>query len=323
MSYYQEPPGSAQNAATRKSASQIAEQVVGEVTWMSETKGYCECPGRAQHTNQSGRRDGIVYLDHVPTLHCVHESCASTVERKNRELREAMRAGYAAGSPEPSARELKRIKEVRQRCERIRVRAAKSLPVVLKRWRWPYAEIATSSPTPIPEARIDQTRMLLGAFKPGDIVWIGDRSDSGQPDHSVCFKSVEEWSRHVEFNSQLVCPVAFKPGIISRSNENVVARRFLVVESDSLSKDEVGAVFRWLRDVIGLELVAVIDTAGKSLHAWFVWPGEDHLDDMKLVLPALGCDPKLFTASQPVRLAGGLRDGKVQSLVYFNQGGAL
>lgn len=314
-------PGSAQNAAT-KTASQIAEQVVGEVTWISETEGYCECPGRGQHTNQNGQHDCIVYLDRVPTVHCLHASCASTVERKNRELREAIRAGHASGASEPSARELKRLNEARQRCERIRTRAAKSQPVVLKRWTWPYDEIVASSPTPTPKPRIDQTRLLLGAFDPGDVVWIGERSDSGQPDCGICFKPVEEWLRHGEFNSQLVCPVVFKPGSYSRSNENVLARRFLVVESDTLSKDEVGAVFRWLREVVGLDLVAVIDTAGKSLHAWFVWPGDDQLDDMKLVLPALGCDPKLFTASQPVRLAGGLRDGKVQSLVYFSQGGA-
>ena len=313
-------PGSANNAAT-KTASQIAEQVVGEMTWISETQGYCRCPGHAQHTNQSGRRDCVVYLDRVPTVHCLHASCASTVERKNRELREAIRAGHVSGAPEPSARELKRLMDARQRCERIRTRASKSQPVVLKHWTWRYDEIVASSPTTIPEARIDQTRLLLGAFKPSDVVWIGDRSDSGQPDCSVCFKPVEEWLRHDEFNSQLICPVAFKPGCHSRSNDNVVARRFLVVESDTLSKDEVGAVFRWLREVVGAELVAVIDTAGKSLHAWFVWPGEDQLDDMKLVLPALGCDPKLFTASQPVRLAGGLRDGKVQNLVFFNQGG--
>ncbi len=316
------PPGSADHAATKRTASQIAEQVVGEVTWISEAEGYCRCPGHAQHTNQNRQRDCAVYLDGVPTLYCQHTSCASTVERKNRELREAIRAGHASGTPEPSARELKRLKEARQRCERIRTRAAKSQPQVLKRWSWPYDEIIASSPAPIPKARVDQTRLLLGAFKPGDVVWIGDRSDSGQPDHCVCFRPVEEWLRHDEFHSQLICPVAFKPGSYSRSNENVVVRRFLVVESDTLSKDEVGAVFRWLRDVVGLELVAVIDTAGKSLHAWFVWPGEDQLDDMKLVLPSLGCDPKLFTASQPVRLAGGLRDGRVQRLVHFNQGGA-
>jgi hypothetical protein len=67
-----------------------------------------------------------------------------------------------------------------------------------------------------------------------------------------------------------------------------------------------------------LELVAIVDTAGKSLHGWFRYPEHEFVvDDLKLVLPALQCDPKLFTPSQPVRLPGALRDGKYQKLVYL------
>ena len=323
MSDLQNPPGSTANAASNRSPSEIVEHVVGEVTWISGEQGYCRCPGHAQHTTPDGRHDCIVYLNGVPTLYCLHASCEAIRERKNRELREALRTGHPTGTPEPSTRELKRLTEARQRCERTRRRAAASQPVVLQRWRWPYAEILASSPTPIPNAREDQTRLVLGAFLPDDVVWIGDRRDSGQPHHAACFNTAEAWLERDVIDGPLICPVAFKPGSVSRSNENVVARRFLVVESDTLDKDQVGAVFRWLRDEVDLSLVAIVDTAGKSLHAWYGWPGDDQLDEMKLVLPALGCDPKLFTASQPVRLAGGLRDGRVLRLVHFQQGGAL
>jgi len=81
----------------------------------------------------------------------------------------------------------------------------------------------------------------------------------------------------------------------------------------------VGAVFRWLSVGCGLKLVAIVDTGGKSLHGWFEFE-EDLLTDLKLVLPAYQCDPKLFTPSQPVRLPGILRDGVVgryQKLVYL------
>jgi hypothetical protein len=97
-----------------------------------------------------------------------------------------------------------------------------------------------------------------------------------------------------------------------------LVRRFLVVESDTLAKDQVGAVFKWLRDKVGLDLVAIVDTAGKSLHGWFRYPAHEfEVEELKLVLPALQCDPKLFTPSQPVRLPGALRDGKRQKLVYL------
>jgi hypothetical protein len=99
---------------------------------------------------------------------------------------------------------------------------------------------------------------------------------------------------------------------------DILDRRFLVVESDILKKNEVGAVFRWLRESCGLKLVAVIDTAGKSLHGWFDFVScEPVLDELRLVLPSLKCDPKLFTASQPVRLPGAERDGNLQRLVYL------
>ena len=65
--------------------------------------------------------------------------------------------------------------------------------------------------------------------------------------------------------------------------------------------------------------MAVVDTAGKSLHGWFDFTDcEPVLDELRLVLPALKCDPKLFTASQPVRLPGAERDGKMQRLVYLS-----
>ena len=38
-----------------------------------------------------------------------------------------------------------------------------------------------------------------------------------------------------------------------------------MVESDVLSKDDVGAVFKWLRDEVGLNLRAVVDTAGEII----------------------------------------------------------
>lgn len=314
------PPGSAETTAP--TTSEVAERVLGEIAWVKETEGYCECPGRHQHTSGDGRRDCKVYLDRVPTVYCLHASCASSLARKNAELREAIRTGQPNSQPELSAREQKRLAEARLRCERLRTRAAKTLPTILRQHDWPLDEIKQASPVRIPEARHEQTYLLLRAFAAEDTVWIGDRKDSGQQCHAACFRTAAEWLTLGEIDGPLVCPVSFKPGSVSRSNDNVLERRFLVVESDLLGKDEVGAVFRWLKSVVELPLVAIVDTAGKSLHAWFQWQSEDELDDFKLVLPALQCDPKLFTASQPVRLPGGLRDGRVQSLVYFDNGGA-
>jgi hypothetical protein len=62
----------------------------------------------------------------------------------------------------------------------------------------------------------------------------------------------------------------------------------------------------------------VIDTAGTSLHAWFDAPRNPVREgQLKAGLVAFGCDPKVFTSSQPVRLPGAWREGKLQRLVWL------
>jgi hypothetical protein len=116
----------------------------------------------------------------------------------------------------------------------------------------------------------------------------------------------------------LTCPSTFRPGTYSRCNEAVLHRRFLVIESDVLNKDEMCAVISRCRQF--MELRAVVDTAGKSLHAWFDYPDDDAIAELKIILPAIGCDPALFKASQPCRLPGAPRGDKVQSLLWFDGG---
>lgn len=115
------------------------------------------------------------------------------------------------------------------------------------------------------------------------------------------------------------CPSTFKPGTDSRCDATVVLRRYLVLESDTLRKDEICAVFRWVEQFTRLR--AIVDTAGKSLHGWFEPPPPAALDELKIILPALGCDPALFRLSQPCRLPGGNRDGRTQSLLHLDLGG--
>ena len=113
----------------------------------------------------------------------------------------------------------------------------------------------------------------------------------------------------------LTCPSTFKPGICSRKLENILHKRFLVVESDTLDRDVVGAIFRWLRDENHLNLRVIVDTGGKSLHAWFDYPLE-LWPDLKLVLPALGCDRSMFIPCLPCRMLGVGRNGRFQRLIY-------
>ena len=297
--------------------------IVGPVTWLSDVEGFVTCPGEPMHTHRSGKRDCKLYLDRVPTLTCFHSSCRDAVEEMNRQLRRALAGDVDlhAHRRRPTPEEKSQANEVRRK-EQIRRSASFAREAILNEWAWPYARILGESPSAVDGTTADHWRTLLSLFNAGDVVWIGGLYDSGKPEHASHFLTKEQWLCNSATPGQFVCPAIFKPGSFTRSNDNIVARRFLVVESDELTKDQVGGVFRWLQNAVHLKLRAIVDTAGTSLHGWFDFPDPEIVEDLKLVLPQLGCDPKLFSASQPVRLPGALRDGKHQRLVWLNQGGA-
>jgi hypothetical protein len=301
------------------------ERVVGQVEWISETEGFVRCPGAASHSDRSARKDCKVYLDRVPTITCFHASCADAVKAKNAELRAALAGSQKAENGttrRQSAEEKARLVEF-QRKEAIRRRARNGREAVLRDFRWPVAEIAKASPDVIPANAGEHWRLHLSLFQPDDIVWTGDLFDSGKPHHAGNFRPRDHWLAASGVAGGFTCPAVFKEGSCARSNENIASRRFLVVESDILTKDEVGAVFRWMRDQAGMNLRAIVDTGGKSLHGWFDFPGQDEMADLRLILPEWDCDPKLFTPSQPVRLAGAWRAEKNawQRLLFLDQKG--
>jgi hypothetical protein len=96
-------------------------------------------------------------------------------------------------------------------------------------------------------------------------------------------------------------------------------RKYLVFESDKCGKDEAASVILWL--ATKWHLILVVDSGGKSLHAWFDAEGT-HEDDLQKYfndLIRLGADEAVKRPSQFVRLPDGLRDnGNRQSIIYYN-----
>ncbi len=310
------------HATDSKTLVSVAEEILGTIEWIGDDQGFAQCPGASLHTGNSGRRDCKVYLSPVPTVSCFHQSCRHHIEDTNRRLRSAASGGIdlkRSGSRRLTAEEKARIREHNRR-EGIRQRAAQAKDQVLIKWRWPVADIESGTVLRVPCEASDQSRAILGLFQPSDIVWIGDIHSSGRPEHAAHFRTAAEWMEFGTLPGPFVCPSTFQSGAFSRGNDHVAQRRFLVVESDTLPKDQVGAVFRWLREAVGLPLRAVVDTGGKSLHGWFDFPSEFILAELKLILPELECDPKLFTASQPVRMAGMIRPekGNLQRLLFLD-----
>jgi hypothetical protein len=205
--------------------------------------------------------------------------------------------------------------------ETLRVNAERFRPELFDFFRWPMAEILSDSPLLVAERESDeQFRTWLKLWPADATVWVGDVYSSGKPEHATHFRTVEEWYRIGPVMGNYTCGSAFKPGVHSRSNENLAGFRFLVIESDTLSRDEVGAIFAYLNRRLHYTLHAIVDTAGKSLHGWFDAPRSKGQEErLKAGLVAFGCDPKVFTYSQPVRVPGAFREGKLQRLIWLRE----
>jgi len=290
---------------------------------LSPSDGFVRCPGVELHTNRNADSDCSAFSnDGIPRLHCFHQSCKSVVQAKNRELYAVWyrwnRHRGPAIKPAFDRTQWAEKQACRKKLEALEQQARKALPNILKEYAWPYAAIIADSPEAIlPD--VAEHNYLLNLFEEDDIVWIGrDIRDSGRTGHKWRFRTALEWMGCRTCPGSFICPNTFKPGVCSRSQANVLARKFLVVESDVLPKDQVGAVYRWLALVGNLHLRAVVDTAGKSLHGWFDYPPPDELDQLEIVLRGFDCDPAMLKPAQPCRLPGALRDGKRQKLIYLS-----
>ena len=309
----------------------IAESLLADVSWTAPDWGYCRCPGVGLHTHREGRRDCRVRLDRVPTIYCVHSSCRAVVAEANRALRRALGKAALAGnrgdwkSRPVTAEEIQRRRETEQK-GRLEKRSKASLARILAEHRVGCADARESSPVPLRDDPRENWRLLLRLFPADGIVWIGDTKDScgdemGEARKAYCrthFRAVRAWLAEAVVPGQFICPSLFRAGVHSRSNANVVGRPFLVVESDSLGKEAMLAVFAWMRQFMRLR--AIVDTAGKSLHGWFDYPAVEQFEELRVILPALGFDPALFKAAQPCRLPGARRGDRIQFLLWLDLG---
>jgi hypothetical protein len=140
-------------------------------------------------------------------------------------------------------------------------------------------------------------------------------------------KRREDWRGQLSQMSHIVSSPAIsqrgytKEGKLSEHClEQFLVRRYSVIEFDELrDKDIQASIILWLAKHWPLRMV--VDSAGKSLHAWFDTRGTDETD-LKVYfndLVRLGADKAIYTVSQFVRMPDGLRDNeKRQSIIYYS-----
>ena len=327
---------------------QIAASIVGAIEWQTETQGLCACPGASAHTSASGKKDCRINIDGAPTIFCFHASCAPIVADANKKLRRALggagdwaivlpggrtlRSGdvlTTAGTIKP--REVVKADAITRGVqqgeaallETIKRNAETMRTKLLEQFNWPLEAICQCSPRLVadrdPE---DQFKTwLLALWEPYRVIWNGDIYSSGKPAHSTHFRTVQDFYKiGTPALGNFTAGCSFKPGSYARTKEQMNGRSYMVVESDVLGKDEVGAIFRFINVRLHFNLHAIIDTGGKSLHAWFSAPKNDKIEGrLKAFVTGLACDPKTFSYTQPVRVPGAWRDGKLQRLVWLEE----
>jgi len=295
---------------------EIAEKLLGQIDWISSDRGFLKCPGESNHNGKTSKRDCRIIVSGAPTIFCFHTSCSDSVESANMHLRKAI-GGQEFVKKEFTFEEIEDFKE-KQRQKKLefdlQLFAGMKKEDIFNNYEWSPADLWEESPERLVDCPKTDSKLFLNLFDDHDVLWNGDVDDSGWPINRFNFKTASEW-RKSEIKGNFTCPSLFREGSYSRSNENVVKRKYLVVESDKLNQEKICAVFKFCSQF--MKLRAVVYTGGKSLHGWFDFPSDAVFQVLKQILPSLDCDQALFKPSQPVRMPGVPRGTKIQSLLYL------
>jgi len=328
---------------------QIAEGILDYVNWEDDEWGYCQCPGFETHTKKDGMRDCRVMLDGVPTIYCLHQSCAEIVGRMNVKLRAAIADRESGGiERQISLEEMQRRERERQkRCaqtkrdEIVRECLSANREAIVAKYEWSVRDVLMASPLSVSGAGAEQGALFLKSlFQKTDVVWMGGKYDSGLPKMRRHFKTAAMWQEEPELNAPFICPSTFKLGSYSRKNENILTRPYIVLEGDAVdlgcaeklrrkepltdsdkarNRAACLAVINFFRIFSTFELRAIVDSGSKSIHGWFDAPDAEEIGALKVILPALGFDPSVLRPSQPVRFPGVFRrdSNRWQQLLYL------
>ena len=191
---------------------------------------------------------------------------------------------------------------------------------------------ATPTTPPDPQAS-EFKRFLQAAFAPTEVVCICDAVEEGRPVTAGSFIPIEEWiARFDDPESRILSPERegifvrinpFKPNLYSGSDNDVSAYRHVLVEFDDKPKADQEKLFR----DSGLPITVLIDSGGKSIHAWVRVdaPNRKEWDIRRDIIYSSipGIDAKNKNPSRYSRLPGAWRSPtSQQKLLATNLGSA-
>ena len=190
------------------------------------------------------------------------------------------------------------------------------------------------SPAVAPDPQASEfKRFLQAAFAPTEVVCICDAVEEGRPVTAGSFIPIEEWINRFDDPASRILSQEregifvrinpFKPHLYSGSDNDVSAYRHVLVEFDDKPKAEQEKLFR----DSGLPITVLIDSGGKSIHAWVRVdaPNRKEWDIRRDIIYSSipGIDAKNKNPSRYSRLPGAWRSPtSQQKLLATNLGSA-
>ena len=182
----------------------------------------------------------------------------------------------------------------------------------------------------------DTFRFLERMFKPDEMVFIGDREAPGIIGTNI--RTAKDWIEYLKNGGQtfphlIINPLSGEPapkksgdGVTYRGDACVKAFRYCLVEFDNLSREN--QIRFWTSTAARkLPIVCLVDTAGKSIHAWLRLSGIASMDDWakkiksklydQFLIP-MGVDAACSNPARLSRLPGHLREDKYQRRLWMN-----
>lgn len=320
---------------TLHEAQGIAEGIVGSVQWRG-AEAWCECPGKASHTNANAPTDCKVIAEKIGTLapgiYCHHDSCRAEVDAASFAVRSALGKRTPSGSrPRPVFIIPTRPPAPTFQPDKLE-RIARKLDGADAEWFAVRSAKSVHNRTPasfLHELYADGEKVVVfdDFQSQGQALWTHsgptfdatalDSFRKGKP-HGVWFLSNPVTGEFVENRKN----DDGTPHYSRRSWQTVTSWRYLVLESDKANPAHWLAVLAQMP----LRIAAIYSSGGKSIHALVRLDAESKAhwdaiaDELKPVLVTLGADRKAMSAVRLTRLPQCERVEKlaVQTLLYLN-----
>lgn len=202
------------------------------------------------------------------------------------------------------------------------------------------ADLWESSPIRLLDGNVENDKVLLlqTLYEPDDLIFIGSREEPGIIGQTI--RPAGDWIRYFEAGGKSSehiipnpltgesAPLKGGDGLTFRGDNNVAKFKFIVVEFDTIPRDEQIAF--WAKS--GLPIYCLIDSGGKSIHGWVRIDG---IQDAKRwqtvireclfprILVPMGVDSACKNESRLSRLPGHFRTdkGNFQKLLWLSKEG--